>query len=53
MPQIDNMINKLSQYSVFSTFDLCSAYHQYEFVLSEHKYTGFEANGNSPEYFLR
>ena len=45
LPQIEDMINKLSQYSVFSTFDLCSAYHQIELVSSERKYIGFEANG--------
>ena len=43
--RIDDMINKLSQYSVFSTFDLRRAYHQIELVSSERIYTGFEANG--------
>ena len=28
LPRIDDLINKLSQYKVFSTFDLKSAYHQ-------------------------
>ena len=28
LPRIDDMINELSQYSVFSTFDLRCAYHQ-------------------------
>ena len=50
LPRIDDMINELSQYSVFSTFDLRSAYHQIELVLSERKYTGFEANGKLYEF---
>ena len=45
LPRIDDMINELSQYSVFSTFDLRSAYHQIELVSSERKHTGFEVNG--------
>ena len=50
LPRIDDMINELSQYSVFSTFDLRSAYHQIELVSSECKYTGFEANGKLYEF---
>ena len=48
--QNDDMINELSQYSVFSTFDLRSAYYQIELFLSERKYTGFEANAKSYEF---
>ena len=50
LPHIDDMINKLSQYSLFSTFDLRSAYHQIELSKSERKYTAFEANGNLYEF---
>ena len=50
LPRIDDMINELSQYFVFSTFDLRSAYHQIELVSSERKYTGFEANGKLYEF---
>ena len=50
LPRINDMINNLSKYSVFSTFDLRSAYHQVELVPSEHKFTAFEANGNLFEY---
>ena len=50
MPRIDDMINSLSKYSVFSTFDLRSAYHQVELVPSERKFTAFEANGNLFEF---
>ena len=32
LPRIDDMINNLSQYSIFSTFDLRSAYHQIELL---------------------
>ena len=39
------MINELSQYTVFSTFDLCSACHQIILAPSESQYTGFETNG--------
>ena len=28
LPRIDNLVNKLSAYTVLSTFDLMSAYHQ-------------------------
>ena len=50
LPRIDDMINNLSKYSVFSTFDLRSAYHQAELVPSERKFTAFEANGNLFEF---
>ena len=39
------MINELAMYSVFSTFDLRSTYHQIEIVDSYYKFTAFEANG--------
>ena len=55
LPRIDDMINELSQYSVFSTFDLRSAYHQIELVLSERKYTVLKLMvnyTNSHEYLL-
>ena len=45
LPRIDEMINNLSQYKVFSTFDLKNAYHQIPIRLDDKKYTGFEANG--------
>ena len=50
LPRIDDMINNLSQYSIFSTFDLRSAYHQIELLKTERKYTAFEANGNLYEF---
>eukprot|EP00794_Sanderia_malayensis_P010293 gene10293-11354_t len=45
LPRIDDMINNLAQYKVFSTFDLKSAYHQVQIKESDRKYTAFEAHG--------
>ena len=45
LPRIDNMVNDLSKYSIFSTFDLKSAYHQVPLNETDKKYTAFEANG--------
>jgi len=45
LPRIDDMINNLAKYTVFSTFDLKQAYHQIPIKPSDKKYTGFEANG--------
>ena len=45
LPRIDEMVNKLSKYKVFSTFDLKSAYHQIPILESDKKFTAFEANG--------
>ena len=44
LPRIDDMVNELAWYTVFSTFDLRSAYHQIKIVESDCKYTAFEAN---------
>ena len=45
LPRIDSIVNDLSKYRVFSTFDLKSAYHQVSLKESDRKYTAFEANG--------
>ena len=45
LPRIDDMVNNLSKYTVFSTFDLKSAYHQIPIIETAKKYTAFEANG--------
>ena len=45
-----DMINQLSKYSVFCTFDIRSTYHQVELLPSERKFTAFEANGNLFEF---
>ena len=52
LPRIDDMINELSKYGAFSTFDLRSAYHQIRIVESDRKYTAFEANGELYEWTL-
>lgn len=45
LPRIDDMVNSLASYKVFSTFDLKSAYHPVQIKQTDRKYTGFEANG--------
>ena len=44
LPRIDDTINKIAQYKVFSTIDLKSAYHQVPIKDEEKKFTAFEAN---------
>ena len=44
MPNSTEMIQELSQYKYFSTFDLKSAYHQIPIGEEDRKYTAFEAN---------
>ena len=44
MPRIDDTVNQIAQYAVFSTVDLKSAYHQVPIKEEEKKYTAFEAN---------
>ena len=46
IPRIDSIVNKLSEYKVFSTFYLKSACHQTKTKESDKLYTGFEANGH-------
>ena len=45
LPRINDMINNLAKYRVFSTYDLKNAYHQLPICDSDKNYTGFEANG--------
>ena len=52
LPRIEDMVNKLSQYKVFSTFDLKSAYHQIPLRESETKFTAFEALGDLYEFVV-
>ena len=44
LPFISDMINNISQYRVFSTIDLQSAYHQVPLRKEERPYTAFEAS---------
>ena len=45
IPRIDEMVNKLAENEVFSTFDLVSAYHQVKLPQSDWEFTAFEAAG--------
>ena len=50
LPHIDEIINKLSKYKLFSTFDLKSAYHQIPLREPETKFTAVEAVGDLYEF---
>ena len=41
---MQNLVNKIAQYSHFSTLDLKSAYHQVEISIEDRPYTAFKAN---------
>lgn len=45
LPRIDETVNKIAQYRVFSTIDLRSAYHQVALRDQDKPYTAFEACG--------
>lgn len=44
LPRIDETVNAIAQYKVFSTIDLKSAYHQIPISENDKQYTAFEAN---------
>ena len=44
LPNIEETVNKIAQYRVFSTIDLKSTYHQVPIRDQDKKYTAFEAN---------
>ena len=50
MPRIDEFINKLAQYRVFTSIDLKSAYHQVPLKDSDKPFTAFEAEGELWQY---
>ena len=52
LPRIDDMVNKISKYSVFSTVDLKSAYHQIPLKEEDKQYTAFQS-GNKLYQFTR
>lgn len=52
LPRIDEMVNELAKYSLYSTYDLRSAYYQLKIKNSDKKFTAFEANGRLYQ-FLR
>ena len=45
LPRIDDLVNEMAQYPVFSTVDLRSAYHQVPLKDEDKPYTAFEASG--------
>lgn len=45
LPRINDIVNKVANYGVFSTVDLKSAYHQVQIRNDEKLYTAFEACG--------
>ncbi|XP_064104081.1 uncharacterized protein LOC135213917 [Macrobrachium nipponense] len=49
LPNIDEMVNNIARYKVFSTLDLKSAYHQVA-IREERPYTAFEAGGKLYEF---
>ena len=45
LPRMQDIVQKVAAYKIFSTLDLTSAYHQVELPLSDRIYTAFEADG--------
>ena len=45
LPLIPDLVNKIAQFSVYSTVDLTAAYHQLELQPQDRHFTAFEANG--------
>ena len=45
LPRMQDLVDKVSQYNVFSTLDLKSAYHQVELSADERIFPAFEADG--------
>ncbi|XP_055869763.1 uncharacterized protein LOC129923337 [Biomphalaria glabrata] len=45
VPKVDELVQEISKYSMYSTFDLKSAYHQIPIRDDEKQYTAFEAGG--------
>ena len=50
LPHIEEIVNKLAEYTFFSTFDLKWAYHQIPLQQHEKKFTTFEANWKIYQY---
>ena len=46
LPRINDLVNDIAQYHVFSTIDLWSAYHQVPLKEEDKPYTAFEARNN-------
>jgi len=50
LPRIDDTVNKIAQYRVFSSIDMCSAYHQIPIKDEDKPYTAFESDGSLYQY---
>ena len=50
LPNMDGIAKQIAQYSIYSTYDLKSAYHQIPIREVEKAYTAFEAAGNLYEF---
>ena len=50
VPRIDETVDKISKFKVFSTIDLKSAYHQVQIRAEDRQFTAFEANGGLYEF---
>ena len=50
LPRIDETVNSIAQYGVYTTMDLKWAYNQYEISEEDRPYTAFEANGGLYQY---
>ena len=50
MPNVLEMVQKMSEYKYFSTFDLKSAYHQVPIKKADRKYIAFEVSGELWEF---
>ena len=46
LPLMQDVVNNVAQYKIYSTLDMSSAYHQVEIPTSDHMYTAFQADGS-------
>ena len=52
LPRMQDVVNNVTQYRVFSTLDLTSACHQVELPPSDRLYTAFQANVAFWQYII-
>ena len=45
LPRNDDMVNNISKYKYFATYDLKTAYHQIKIPVEDREYTAFEGDG--------